>query len=374
MIPLFKPYMSERLPITLFNTLYSGQITCGPRVLEFERALSKFIGNDLCTALSAGTHALHLALRLAGIDHGDEVITTPLTSPATNWAILMQGATPVWADVQKGTCNISVASIQGKMTRKTKAVMMVHWGGYPCEIDEINEFAVDNKLTVIEDAAHAFGAVYKNKMIGNHSEYVCFSFQAIKHLTCVDGGALMIKIGEDHDYKGGTPHHRAGLLKFFGVDRNRPKSEKDFRCDGNILEWGYKYQMNDVSATIGLANIKDMPRIIAHHRENAEYYKGALQDVGNLKLMDEVSDRLSSYWLFTIKVDRQDDFIAAMLEHGIQVSRVHNRNDAHKCVRHLRAKLPNLDLLEAYMICIPVGWWISRDDREYIVEKIKEGW
>lgn len=366
MIPLFKVYMSERLPITLFNTLYSGAITCGPKVAEFEAALSKYINNTQCVAVSAGTHALHLALRLAGIETNDQVITTALTSPATNWAIMMQGAVPVWTDVQCGTGNISHASIQSRMSPKIKAIVVVHWGGYPCDLDEINKIAADAGIPVIEDAAHAFGSIYKGRMIGNHSDFVCFSFQAIKHLTCVDGGALMIRDPEQV--------RRAKLLRFFGVNRNRSKQEKDFRCDGDIQEWGYKYQMNDINATIGLANIKDMPRVIAHHRENAEYYRQELHDITGLALMSEKKDRLSSYWLFTLRIDRQDDFIAAMMDRGIQTSRVHNRNDRHWCVRSFQQKLSNLDMLEKQVVCIPVGWWVSRDDREYIVAKIKEGW
>lgn len=365
MIPLFKVAMSDRVDNDLLKVLHSGYIGQGEQVEKFEKALMPIVGNRKILTVSAGTHAIHLALELIGVEEGDEVITSPLTCTATNWPILMCGADPIWCDIDPNTGNISPKEIEKKITNKTKAIMVVHWGGYPCDMDKISEISTRHRIPVIEDAAHAFGAEYKGWPIGSISDFTAFSFQAIKHLTTVDGGLLStLHYG---DYK------RGKLLRWYGIDRETPR--QTMRCEGDISEWGYKYHMNDIAATIGLGNLKDLGYILKTHRENAVYYREELQDIDGLELLIEEKNVKSSYWIFTIKVDRRDDFVKMMNDKGIMVNRVHERNDIHSCVRDYYDHRPkNLNTFVEKMICIPVGWWVSQIDREYIVGCIKEGW
>ena len=213
MIPLFKVFMSDEVTPILNSVIYSGWIGQGPKVKEFEKRLGDQFENDKVLALSAGTHGLSLALRLAGVGLGDQVITTPLTCTATNMPILMNGADIVWADIKPTDLNIDSRSVEACVTERTKAIMVVHWGGYPCDMDELRKIADDNNLKIIEDAAHAFDSTYKRTMIGDctYSDYCMMSFQAIKHLTTVDGGALFLK--DKDEYK------RAKLLRWYGIDR-----------------------------------------------------------------------------------------------------------------------------------------------------------
>ena len=196
-IPLFKVHMPKDVDKPLLEVLHSGYIGQGPKVEEFEKKLSQFLGTENVLTLNSGTSALHLALRLANVGEGDEVISTPMTCSATNEPILAAGAKIVWADVFPENGLIDPSSIEKKITKKTKAIVGVHWGGMPFQIDEINKIALENNLKVIEDAAHALGAEFNGTKIGSHSDYVCFSFQAIKHLTTVDGGAISCRTTEE---------------------------------------------------------------------------------------------------------------------------------------------------------------------------------
>ncbi|MCX6800087.1 MAG: DegT/DnrJ/EryC1/StrS family aminotransferase [Candidatus Falkowbacteria bacterium] len=356
--------MPEDVMEPLKEVLLSGFIGQGSKVNEFENALAEKLGTKNVLTVNSGTSGLHLALRLAGVGYGDEVITTALTCTATNWPILANGAIPIWADIDKDTGNIDWRSIESLITNKTKAIMVVHWGGYPVDLDEIMDIAKKYNLKVIADCAHGFGSTYKNKPVGTVADFGIYSFQAIKHMTTVDGGLLVVKDNDDYE--------RGKLLRWYGIDRDGKRA--DFRCESDILEWGYKFHMNDIAATIGLVQLKYVNKTIEKHRENAKFYNEKLSDVPGITLLSEKIDRQSSYWIYTLKVENRDSFMTKMLESGIATSRVHERNDKHTCVAVYQKELPILDEFVKKMICIPVGWWVTEEDRNYIVDIIKRGW
>ena len=391
-IPLFKVYMSVDAVQAVSKVLQSGYIGQGPIVEEFEDKLKSFFVNNNVVTTNAATSAEHIALhmlkkpevnleshhsviysekRWPGISEGDEVLTTPLTCTATNWPIISNNLRLKWVDVDPETCNMDLTDLERKISEKTKAIMVVHWGGYPVDLDRlklIQKKAFDLygfKPVIIEDCAHAFGSTYKGAPIGSHGNICTFSFQAIKHLTSGDGGCIVF------------PHRqqaqRARLLRWFGIDREQ--NRKDFRCENDVPEVGFKMHMNDINASIGLANLEDVKSIVLPtHIDNANYYSTNLKNISGLQLLQSHDDRQSSYWLYTIKVERQADFMKKMAECNIMVSRVHERNDIHSCVSQFKSILPNLDGLVKEMVCIPVGWWVTKENREYIVSKIKEGW
>lgn len=362
------PENIDEVIIPLKKVLQSGWIGEGPKVLEFEKKIGEYIGNSRVTALNSCTSALHLALRLCGVGIGDEVITTAMTCMATNEPIVLTGATPVWADINPHTGNIDPESIRKKISIRTKVIVLVHWGGYPCDIYEINQIAREYGLKVIEDCAHALGSSYHGKLIGNLSDFCCFSFQAIKHITTGDGGCLICKNNRDYQ--------RARSLKWFGIDREKRQINARGIAEWDIIEAGYKFHMNDIAATIGLAQFPYLPQILAKRRENAAYYRKHLQGLTRVQLLEETSDRQSSYWLFTIKVDDQVRFIDYMYRNGIQTSIVHERNDRHSIFSNYNNQdLIGLDEFSRKMVCIPVGPWVGEKERNYIVEMIrKEAW
>lgn len=365
MIPLFKVPMSDKVAKNAFDTLYSGMVTQGPKVKEFERQLSIMFDNPYVLTTGAGTHALHLALRLANIGPGDEVITTPLTCTATNMPILMQGADIVWADV-KPDFNIDPVSVESKITEKTKAIICMHWGGYPCDLFQLSMIANEYNLFLIEDAAHAYLSTYWDTAIGscNYSDFTMFSFQAIKALTCVDGGTLFCKNEKNYD--------RGKLLRWYGIDREGLR--RDMRCEEEIIEYGYKYHMNDLAATIGLSNMDFAIENVKKCQNNAKYFEKQLDKVSGIELTQIKNDRRSSYWLFTMLVEDREAFVHKMESKGIHVSKVHERNDKHEFAKKFKCDLPQLDSFIDKMICIPVGWWLTSKDKEYITKEIRLGW
>ena len=275
-IPLFKVHMPREVLSALEETLFSGVVTEGPRAQLFEKAFQNYINNPNTALLNSCTSAITLALRLAGVENRDEVITTPMTCLATNVPILTLGAIPVWADINPNTGNIDPSKIEALITSKTKAIICVHWAGMPSEVDKINFIAKKHGIKVIEDAAQSLGAEYDNLKIGNHSDYVCFSFQAIKHLTTVDGGAIACKTEED--YK------RAILLRWFGLSRNFKKTP--VLWDAEVSEPGFKMHMNDLNATIGLIQMKYVNEIVAKHVANAEFLRNELKGVKGIELIN----------------------------------------------------------------------------------------
>jgi dTDP-4-amino-4,6-dideoxygalactose transaminase len=365
MIPLFKVHMPDSVVGPLSDTILCGFIGEGPRVKEFEARLGAYFGNPHVLTLNSCTSALQLALRLAGVGFGDEVITTAMTCTATNEPIMAAGARIVWADIDPETGNIDPKAIESKITKKTKAIIVVHWGGTPVDLDEVNAVASAHGIKVIEDAAHACGADYKGKKIGQHSDYVCFSFQAIKHITTVDGGALFCKSEADHA--------RGKLLRWYGIDREQPRA--DFRCEADIAEWGYKFHMNDVAATIGLTQLPHLDGLVAYRRELARYYDRELAGVPGVRLCRWKTDRASAYWLYTMFVERREGFMTAQKERNVMaVSQVHARNDKHTMFREFIEPLRGVDAFTREMICIPIGFWVGQAEREQIVDAIKRGW
>ena len=378
MIPLFKVYMSDKVFEPLKEVLQSGYIGQGSKVDEFEERLKEYFNNDYILTMNSATASEHLALHLLkkpfkewrGIQTGDEVLATPLTCTATNWPILANGFKLKWVDVDPNTMNMDLVDLERKITPTTKAIMFVHWGGYPIDLDKVRDIQTRTfemygfKPAVIEDCAHAMGSTYKGKPIGSHGNICTFSLQAIKHITAVDGGILSVPHSE--------LYNRGKLLRWYGIDRET--NRKDFRCEADVEEWGFKFHMNDVNATIGMENFKEMSKIVGLHQSNAQYYNDNLSNVQGVTLLENSPDRKSASWLYTMKVERRDDFMNAIKEAGIMVSRVHERNDKHTCAKEFRCHLPNLEKVVREMICIPVGWWVSEKDREYIVDCIKKGW
>ena len=362
MIPLIKPFIPDRnvLMPELEKILYSGYIAEGETVYEFESKLSQLLGNPYCLTLNSGTAALHIALTLIGVKAGDEVISTALTAEPTNTTIVLTGAKVVFADVDVNTGLISPESIEANINKNTKAIMIVHYAGMVCDMNRINALSEKYNIPVIEDAAHAFMSKYKGKYIGNNSQYTCFSFQAIKHLTTVDGGMLCLKNEEEY--------LRAKKLRWFGLDKKVPRLQAD------ITEAGFKYHMNNVTATIGLVQLESLDVNVLKYIENGKYFDQYLKDVSGLTLIPYYLDTEPSYWLYTIRVVNRDAFIKMMADNGIAASPLHLRNDRHSVFNVKPGCTPNLDIFYEEYVHIPCGWWVTREDRERIVETIKKGW
>lgn len=361
-IPLFKVFMPESIIEPLKDVLLSGYIGEGPKVKEFEKELGMRFQNENVLTVNNGTSAIQISLRLANVGLGDEVITTPMTCVATNVPILALGAKIVWADIDPWTGNIDPNDVARKVTSKTKAIVCVHWGGYPCELNELNSIASEHGIKLIEDACHAFGATYQDKPIGSVSDFACFSFQAIKHMTTVDGGALACKQAEDC--------HRGKLLRWYGINHNTMST--DMRCEADIPEFGYKFHMNDVAAIMGIEQLKYVDKTLEKHRANAASYNQAFAGLSYAHPLHYKTDRNSAYWLYTIRVKDRLKFVDHLKKAGITSSQVHARNDIHTIFNDSRVALPGVEEYVSQQVSIPVGWWLTDTELKHIIKTVKE--
>ena len=360
---MFWPFVPKKTIEEVSKLLASRWIGQGPRVDAVEEKFCNKFDIPHAVTVYSGTGALHLALLLAGVKAGDEVVSTPMTCTATNIPVLYTGAKVVFADIQKNTMNIDSKSIAEKITPKTKAIMVVHWAGYPCDMDEIMALAKKHNLAVIEDAAHALGATYKNKFIGGIADFTCFSFQAIKQITTVDGGMVTMKKPEH--YK------RAKILRWYGIDR---EFKGDIYWKYQITEIGYKYHMNDMTATMLDVGLDYLAEAAARRQELVDFYLKELTGVPGLTLLERNTDRQSGNWLFTLQVERRDDFAKKLASNEIEATMVHVRNDICPIFGGRRQNLPVMNEVEGKYISIPLHCHLTDEEAAKIVETIKGGW
>lgn len=364
LIPLFKVFMADDAGDKVKETLASGMITQASKVREFEERLARYLDHPYVLTLNSATSGLTLALRLLNLPVGSEVLCTPLTCLATNFPVLANGLKIKWVDVDQKTCNMSLDDLERKITTETKAVLFVHWGGSPIDMNRMKRICRD--IPIIEDCAHAFGARYnREEKVGVTGNIAVFSFQAIKTLTTGDGGMIVLPNKELYE--------RAKKLRWFGLDREkRSLPGKDFRLEEDVPEYGYKFHMNDINATIGLANFEGALFNLKQAGNTATYYNNELKNVKNVTLLTPLPGSFSSYWIYTMRVKNRENFIEFMTDRNVVVSQVHSRNDTHSCLREYSVPLPHLDKLSEEIICLPVGWWVSDSDRERIVSLVKE--
>lgn len=271
------------------KTLRSGWITLGPKTEEFEEAFAKYVGAKHAVALNSATSALHLALIVLGVHQGDEVITTPITFASTAEVVFYVGATPVFADIDPRTLNIDPHSIEKKITKKTKAIIVVHYGGQPCDMDAINAIGKKHNIPIIEDAAHATGSSYKGQKIGGSNNLTTFSFHAVKNLATGDGG--MITTPDDDIAK------RLRALRWMGINKSTSERETagGYRWDYDIVEGGgFKYHMNDINASIGLVQLKKLDMMNAKRHAVAKIYDAAFKDSKTIRPLTQLSERATS--------------------------------------------------------------------------------
>lgn len=365
-IPVFNTFIDKLSFSNLQSVLESTFLSEGKLVKEFESELSEKLNLVNPVALNSGTSALHLALILSNIGPGDEVIIPAQTFVATGLVVLQQGAKVVFADIDYSTGNLSLSSIKEKVTDRTKAIILVHWGGYPCDLDEINDFAKSRNIIVIEDAAHSLGATYKGEPIGTISDYTCFSFQAIKHLTTGDGGAICCKDS--------LKYQDSIVKRWFGIDRSNSQLSHLGERLYDIEDIGFKYHLNDYGAALGLANLRFFKERLNDRIKVANYYTNSLKSIQGIRLFDYNSDRQSAYWLFGFHVDNRDSFISALKDKGIVASVVHMGIDHNSVFGGHDMSLTNQRKFDKSQIHIPIHDAVNLEKAEYIIDVIKQGW
>ena len=364
--PLFKVKVDTRdVLIRLEEVLNSGYLNEGKEVTQFKEKLSEIFNHKKVVLTNSCTSALVMALKLSNVQEGDEVITTSMTCVATNAPIKFMGAKVVWADINHLTGNIDPQQVKRLITPKTKAVVCVHWAGNPCDIEELEKICKENNIKLIQDAAHAFGSTYKNKHVCHFGDYTCYSFQAIKHITSGDGGALVCN--NENDYK------RASAMKWFGIDRDSAKDEKGEwkgqRWEIDVIEAGNKFHMNNITAAIGLSNLQCYDEVISTHKKNAALFDLELKKSSLVFPLKKENNAESSSWVYTIildeKIDR-DKILQLMNEKNVNAGLVHVPNHYYTCFNDSFVELPETEKFSKQQISLPCGWWLDENDVKYI--------
>ena len=336
----------------------------GPLVDNFEKEFNKKFTNNLpCVAVGSGTDALHLAYLLAGIKKGDEVICPVFTCTATNIPLLYIQAKIKFADIDPNTLNISIKHVKKLITKKTKAIVFVNYGGLPCNLKELNIIAKKNNIKLIQDAAQSLGSTYNNKPITNYSDFTIFSFQAIKHISSGDGGLIC--------FKDKTLEKKAYRMRWFGIDRLKKQGGT---WENDIKEIGFKYQMTDLGACLLLESLKEFKKISSHRKKIFNIYLKKFQKNKFIKIINETGKFTHSTWLFTIITDKKDYLQKKLRLAKIESNQVHFRNDRYSIFKNFvkNKRFPNMDFVEKKYLVLPVHTKMTIADAHYVANMVNK--
>jgi dTDP-4-amino-4,6-dideoxygalactose transaminase len=374
MIAIAKPYLTEDEAKAAHDTILTNWITQGPRVAEFEEKFATYVGSKYAVAVSNCTTGLHLAMIVAGVKAGDEVICPTMSYIATANCIMYMGAKPVFAEVDPKTYCMDPADAEKRITSKTKAILIVHQIGMPADIDAFRAICDKHNLVLIEDAACAAGSSYKGKKIGSHSDLVCFSFHPRKVITTGDGGMVTTNREDYYD--------RIKLLRQHGMsinDRVRHSSTKVMFEDH--IEVGYNYRMTDIQAAVGAKQLEKLDWLVAERRKIADKYIAAFKDVDCIELITEADGYFTNHQSFPIYLKKnspisRNDLMQALLDKGIATRRgimTSHRETAYKTMPEFaNISLPISEDASDNSMVIPLYVPMDDADVQTVIDRIKE--
>ena len=364
-IPLFYPHVPKSAAQKVAEVLSGRWIGQGPLVDKLEEEFcSRFqAGSGSALAVGSGTDALHLAYLLADISPGDEVLVPTFTCTATNIPLLYIGATPIFVDVDPGTLNLRIDDIEHRITAKTKALVCVDYGGVPNDYDALRKICDEHRLLLISDGAHALGTRYKGNYVANIADFTTYSFQAIKTITSGDGGMLMMKNQNLLD--------RAKKLRWFGIDRS---AKQKGVWENDIIDVGFKYQMNDIAAAIALEGLYELDWILQKRQELFDEYLRNLSNLEEITIVGSDIDHLSfnSAWLVTIYTEQRLKVMDYLRSHGIESAQVHYRNDRYSIFGGRKSDLPMMDSVENNYLVLPLYPRMSVADVQKVCSILKD--
>lgn len=355
-IKLFDPHIGKEEELAIKKTLQSKFWASGAgtgSVAEFETAFNEYIGSKNCVALNSGTAALHLALSMIDIK-GKEVVLPSLSFVSTAHAVIYNGGIPKFVDVDSKTLCMDHTFVANEITDKTKVVLPVHFGGMPCNLKKLSMLCKKNKITLIEDAAHAVGSTFNGKKIGSHGDYVCFSFHPVKNLSMPTGGAITINSGNVQKSSNNLKSKRwCGI-----TSRNGPYYD--------VKEMGWNFYMNEFSASIGIQQLKKLDRLNRHRQQTARRYTEELVTEHKMPFSTDCS-----YHLYWIMVNNRDKFMREMTRLGIETG-IHYRPITKMTLYKKHRDLPNTIKAGNHIVTIPIHANLSENDVSHIIKSINK--
>jgi len=371
-IKFHRPSIGKEEKKKVLEVLKSGWLTMGEKTVEFEDNFSKYIGCKHSISVNSCTAALHLALAAIGLKEGDEVIIPDMTFTATAEVITYFKAKPIIVDIKEGDLLIDPEKIKKAITKKTKAVIPVHYGGQPCDMDEIIDIAKKHNLYVIDDSAHCLPAYYKNKKIGTIGDITCFSFYATKTITTGEGGMCTT---ENYEWA-----EKIKILRLHGISKD---AWKRYSKEGNwyyeVVEAGFKYNLTDIQAAIGIEQLKKADYFYEKRKEIAEFYIENFKNLKGLRTIELHKDRTNSWHLFPIFLDldylkiSRNEFIEKLKERGIQTS-VHfiplHKHPFYKSLGYKEKDFPVSEKVYNQIISLPIYPSLNKKEVNYVIENI----
>lgn len=364
MIPVFKPCYNEEELAAVKKVFDSGWLGMGPKVEEFEQKFAKYIGVKYAVAVNSCTAALHLALKVVDVQHLP-VITTPLTFISTTHAIRYAGGVPIFADVYRGTLNLDPKSIEKCIVPGTKAIVVMHYGGHPCNMDAIWEIAARHKLTIIEDAAHGCGGSYKDRKIGSLGDIACFSFHAVKNLATGDGG--MITTNDEEIY------HKLNKLRWLGISRGTwdRASKAGYSWCYSVDEIGYKYHMNDIAAALGIVQLSKLDAMNDARRKVAAQYNEAFVGIGWIETPTVTQYAKTAQHNYVIKVDNRDKLHDHLKSKGISSSVHYEPNNHYPTYKKCNYPAPVCESVWTKLLTLPMYPDLSDSQVHEVIDAVK---
>ncbi|HEX9381631.1 MAG TPA: DegT/DnrJ/EryC1/StrS family aminotransferase [Gaiellaceae bacterium] len=361
-VALSAPWIDDRDEELVLETLRSGQLSLGPRGPRFEELLAEAVGARYCAAVSSGTAGLHLCMRLAGIEPGDEVITSPYSFVASANCAIYEGAKPVFADIDPLTYNLDPDAVAAAVTSRTKAIVAVDIFGYPCELDPLLALCSHYGLRLVEDACEAFGARYKGRPLGSHGHPAVFAFYPNKQVTTGEGGA--VTTNDEDEY---------GLLVSL---RNQGRLDtRSWLMHGRL---GYNYRLDDISAALGIGQLEKLDRVLEARRAVAQRYGELLADVDVEKPLPDDDEHERSWFVYVVKlpadVDR-DGVIGRLAEHGVAsapyLPSIHLQDYMRERYGFREGMLPVSEDCSRRTLALPFHARLDPADQEYVVDALR---
>jgi perosamine synthetase len=366
MIPNARPYIGDGELGEVRKVFASGWLGMGSVVFEFENAIKDYIGAKFVIAINTGTCALHIALDALGIKEEDEVIVPSLTFVGTIQPIVACGAKPIFCEVDGDTLNIDIEDVQRRITKKTRAIIPVHYGGQACDMDKLLSISRKHSLRIVEDAAHAFGALYKGKRIGSFGDITCFSFDPIKNITCGEGGAVV------------TNNEEVAQLvikkRILGIDKDtwhRYKNERSWFYE--VVTSGFRYHMSNINAAIGLVQLKQVDKFLERRRQIIKMYDEAFKKVSGVDLLDRDYDAMAPFnYTIKIKDGKRDSLLEYLNKNGVGAGINYIPNHLQPLFKDFKARLPVTEEVWKQIISLPLYFTMTDNDVDVVIENVKK--
>jgi perosamine synthetase len=371
-VPYYVPWINSDDAKNVKKSLEQRWITNGPILKKFEKNIGEYIGVKYSSGVGSATQALHLSMRALGIGLGDEVIVPTFTFAATANSVLYCGAKPILTDVDDETFNISPKEIEKNITKKTKAIIPVHYGGQSCDMNEIIKIAKKHKLKIIEDCAHALGSTFKNKMCGSMGLTGCFSFYPTKIITTGEGGMCTTNSK--------SIFNKINLLRSQGMSIQAKERETNASWKYDIVDLGYNYRLDEIRSSLGLSQFNRIKKINQMRIKVAEKYDLLINKIKGLSIPVKKLDRNHIYHLYTIKVEKEyplsrDQLFSKLAHKGIGTSvqyfPLHLMTLYKKDYKNKKNYFPNANNLKDKILCLPIYPQMTDKEITYVVSNLK---